>query len=262
MDEKIKVNFSAKYRITLGLICFAFGIIGVLTVDAAYKEVRKSVPIEKITVLLEDGKCRATSDLSVKGQIFATNEILEKKYCGRSGYPIKATEITFIRQSGAENIARIIRFVLGATLGAILFVVFLQIKPRIKSVLGRMQSTITTIDSSKIQTALENTNEEKEMPMFKNSGGNPNLQKKLIATTRMIEIFAQVLSFLGIIGGAIIMWTPSCIDDSEYGCLEKDWTTSLTYGLTAMILNFFIMGFVTMIAQYIIWRIDTESQER
>ena len=49
MDEKTNVSFSAKYRIALGLICFAFGIIGVLTVDTAYEEVRKSVPIENIS---------------------------------------------------------------------------------------------------------------------------------------------------------------------------------------------------------------------
>jgi len=251
----------SKDRIFLATTSIFFGAIGFLTVSTPYEEVRKAVPIETVTTPLADGGCRATSDFVKNFQMFSSGEVLKKKDCGRNGYQVDVSKVNYIRQLGAESITRVVRFALGAALGAILFAVFLRIKPKIKSALERMQSTITTIDSSKIKTPRETTNGEKTVSIIKSSVGNPNIQKKLLATTRMMEMFAAVLVILGIIGAAIIMFTPKCIDDSEYGCLEKDWTTSMTYGLTALFLNFFIMGFVIMITQYINWRIDTESQK-
>ncbi len=259
VDEEIKFKISAKDRIPLGVICLFFGLIGVFTVNAEYKEMRNKVSIEKVTVALEDGKCRATSDLSVKGQKFSINEVLEKKYCGRSGYPIEASEIKYVRQSGAENVSRVVRFALGAAFGAIVFSILLQIKPKLKFAFKRAQTSITTIDSSKVQTPREKTNGDKEVPKTESSMGYSNIQQQLIVITRGMQVFATVLAILGIIVGAFIMFTPECAIEESSECLEKDWTTSFTYGPTVMFINLFIMGFVSMITQYIIWRIDTES---
>ena len=259
VDEEIKFKISAKDRIPLGVICLFFGLIGVFTVNAEYKEMRNKVSIEKVTVPLADGKCRATSDLSVKGQKFSNNEVLEKKYCGRSGYPIEASEIRYIRQSGAENVSRVVRFALGAAFGAIVFSILLQIKPKLKFAFNRAQSSITTIDSSKVQTPRETTNGDKEVPKSESPTGYPNHQQQLIVITRLMQASAAVLFFLGFVVGLFIGFTPECTLEESSECLERDWANSMTYGLTLMFVNAFIMGFVIMITQYIIWRIDKES---
>jgi len=251
----------SKDRIFLATTSIFFGAIGFLTVSTPYEEVRKAVPIETVTTPLADGGCRATSDFVKNFQMFSSGEVLKKKDCGRNGYQVDVSKVNYIRQLGTESITRVVRFALGAALGAILFAVFLRIKPKIKSALERMQSTITTIDSSKIKTPRETTNGEKTVSLINSSVRNPNIQKNLLATTRMMEIFAAALFVLGIIMGLFIAFTPECTLEESSECLEKSWTNSITYGLTAMFVNAFIMLFVIMITQYINWRIDTESQK-
>ena len=106
------------------------------------------------------------------------------------------------------------------------------------------------------------------MATTKNSVEPPINQKELLIASRMTSAIATALVFLGIPAGLILMFTPECtylIEDSdsyfEVGtCLEKGWLTSITYGGTLIIVNTLTMSFLIMIARYIAWRVNTESQ--
>ncbi|MFM8994463.1 MAG: hypothetical protein ACKOJG_09790 [Actinomycetota bacterium] len=71
-----------------------------------------------------------------------------------------------------------------------------------------------------------------------------------------------ILLILGVIGSAIIGLSPTedCYEFFSSEICEKDWTTSLTYGLVGLLLNSLVMLSIMMVALYIQGRTSTTDK--